>query len=109
MLLHQMLPYPESPLLHARNLRNFHMVHLDPPLFLDLHQHLLDRVFVSLDFHLYRTIIEIADPTRHIVLFCKTGYCKAKTNALYAAVCNNVFSNHNAYLQSDTVPDYSFP
>ena len=62
MLLYQVLPYPESPFLHARNLRNFHMVHLDPPLFLNLHQHLLDRVFVSLDFHLYPAVPEIFHP-----------------------------------------------
>lgn len=62
MLLQQILPYPKSPLLHARNLRNFHMVHLDPPLLLDLDQHLLDRDFVALDFHLYSAVPEVFYP-----------------------------------------------
>ena len=65
-------------------------------------------MFKSLHFHLYCTVIKIANPSSYIIFFCKTGYCKSKTNALYAAMCNNMFSDHSASLQSDNVPDYSF-
>ena len=58
----ELLPDMKSALFYARNITHLDIGHVDPALLPDADQQLLNRVFCSLDFHLYAAVPHILYP-----------------------------------------------